>query len=84
MSERTVVRRLASAGMKACRPAVKPMLTTQHKLNRLIWAQEIMRWTREQWASALFFFSDETFEVGLTGHNVLEVQCYRKPNERSL
>ena len=35
VSELTVVRRLASAGVKACRPAVKPMLTAQHKLNRL-------------------------------------------------
>ena len=36
MSERTVVRRLASAGVKACRPVVKPMLNAQHKLNRMI------------------------------------------------
>ena len=48
-----MVIRLASAGVKACRPAVKPMPTAQHKLNRLIWAQEHMRWTREQWASVL-------------------------------
>ena len=65
VSERTVVRRLASAGVKACRPAVKPMLNAQHKLNRMIWVQEHVRWTREQWASVLF--SDEaTFEVGAT------------------
>ena len=58
MSERTVVRRLPSAGVKACRPAVMSMLTAQHKLNRLVWAQEHVRWTREQWADVLFF-SDE-------------------------
>ena len=54
VSERTVVRRLASAGVKACRPAVKPMLNAQHKLNRMIWARGHVRWTREQWASVLF------------------------------
>ena len=78
VSECTMVRRLACAGVKACRPAVKSMLNAQHKLNRMIWAQEHVRWTREQWASVLL--SDEaTFEVGETGHNV---RCYRKSNER--
>ena len=73
-----MVRRLASSGVKACRPSVKPMLNAQHKLNRMIWAQGHLRWTREQWASVLF--SDEAiFEVWATSHNV---RCYQNSNER--
>ena len=47
VNDRTVVRRLACAGVKACRPAVKPMLNALHKLNQMIWAQKHVRWTRE-------------------------------------
>ena len=54
VSERTVVRRLASADVKACRPAVKPMSTAHDKLNLLIWVQEHVRLTIEQCASLLF------------------------------
>ena len=45
ISRRTVSRRLASAGLKAYRPAIKPKLTEKHKLNRLHWALEHVRWT---------------------------------------
>ena len=53
VSELTVVRRLASAGVKACRPAVKPIFNAQHKLNRMIWAQEHVRWPEN---SGLVYF----------------------------
>ena len=43
VSERTVVRRLASAGVKACRPAVKPMPTAQHKL-KFIWKKNAVQY----------------------------------------
>ena len=57
-SECTVVRRLTSADMKACRPAVKPMPRSAQTQS----ARRHVRWKREQWASVLF--SDEaTFEV---------------------
>ena len=45
ISRRTVSTRLASAGLKAYRPAIKPKLTEKHKFNRLHWADEHMRWT---------------------------------------
>ena len=75
--ERTVVRRLISAGVKSCRPAIKSILTAQHKHNRLIWAREHVRWTREQLVGSVLLSDEVTFEVGATGH---DVRCYGKSN----
>ena len=57
VSARTVVRRLNSVGLYAHRPALKPKLTVNQKLNRLSWAKDHKRWNRVQWSNVLF--SDE-------------------------
>ena len=54
ISRRTVARKLASAGLKAYQPTINPKLTEQHKLNRLHWAYEHVRWTHTQWKNVLF------------------------------
>ena len=78
ISRRTVSRRLASAGLKAYRPAIKPKLTEQHKLNRLHWAHEHVRWTHTQWENVLFC-DEASFDVNISDH---KRRCYRMKNER--
>ena len=54
ISSSTVRRRLATAGLQAHRPFVGPLLTAQHRLRRLQWAQEHRHWTPARWRSVLF------------------------------
>ena len=58
VSERTVRRRLAAAGLAARRPYVGPVLSAHHRQNRLQWAQRHLRMTRRDWRAVLF--SDES------------------------
>ena len=54
ISVQTVRRRLHEQNLHARRPAVRPRLTQAHRLRRLAWARQHVRWTRQQWASVLF------------------------------
>lgn len=54
VSSRTLRRRLATAGLAARRPFVGPILTPQHRLRRLTWAQEHVGWTTARWRTVLF------------------------------
>lgn len=77
-SRHTVRRRLLESGLRARRPAVRPMLSAQHRLNRHQWAREHLRWTCEQWSRVLF--SDEAaFQVDQKDGRIY---CYRRRNER--
>ena len=78
VSRQTVVRRLNQVGLKACRPAVRPLLSDVKKNNRLVWARQHIRWTVDQWSRVLF--SDEaTFEIDSTDRRL---RCYRRTGER--
>jgi Mn-dependent DtxR family transcriptional regulator len=44
ISQRTVQRRLAEAGLRARRPYRGPMLTQRHCQRRLDWARRHLRW----------------------------------------
>ena len=72
------MRGLDQAGMKARRPAVRPLISDRNKLNRFQWAREHIRWTVDDWSGVLF--SDEaTFEIDSTDRRL---RCYRRVGER--
>lgn len=54
----TVRRRLRQNQLNARRPFRAPILTERNRANRLQWAQNHLRWTRQRWGSVLF--SDES------------------------
>lgn len=58
VSLRTVQRRLNELGLKARRPAKKPLLSKNMKQNRLIWCKERRIWTIDDWNNVIF--SDES------------------------
>lgn len=77
-SRQSVVRRLNRAGLKAHRPAVRPLLTDINKTKRLEWARKHIRWTLDDWSGVLF--SDEaTFEIDSVDRRL---RCYRRVGER--
>ena len=53
VSDRTVRRRLASAGLRARIPRKKPFLNAVQHQKRLKWAKEHASWTVEQWKRVL-------------------------------
>lgn len=57
ISAKTVRRRLAAAHLENRRPARRPILTPQHRLARLAWAQQHINWRHLDWKRVLF--SDE-------------------------
>ncbi|CAJ0927773.1 unnamed protein product [Ranitomeya imitator] len=58
----TVKRRLCAAGLHGKIAARKPLLRTDNKEKRLVWAKEHKEWTLDQWKSVLW--SDESkFEI---------------------
>ena len=61
ISSKTVLRRLASQGIRCRRPVQKQMLTDRHIAARLEWARRYRRWTLQQWSSIVF--SDEKLFV---------------------
>ena len=65
-------------GLYAHRPALKPKLTENQKVNRLAWAKDHRRWNRAQWSDVLF--SDEaTYVVDAVDR---KIRCFRKKGER--
>ena len=54
ISAQTVRNRLREAGLRACRPVVRQVLTRHHRQQRRLWAQTHRRWTRQDWQKVLF------------------------------
>ena len=54
ISAQTVRNRLREAGLRACRPVVRQVLTSHHRQQRRLWAQTHCRWTRQDWQKVLF------------------------------
>ena len=53
-SAQTVRNRLREAGLRACKPVVRQILTRHHQQQRRLWAQTHRRWTRRDWQKVLF------------------------------
>ena len=49
ISAQTVCNRLRKAGLRACRPVVRQVLTRHHRQQCCLWAQTHRRWTRQDW-----------------------------------
>ncbi|XP_071208047.1 uncharacterized protein, partial [Salvelinus alpinus] len=54
ISAQTVRNRRREAGLRACRTAVRQVLTRHHRQQRRLWAQTHRRWTRQDWQKVLF------------------------------
>ena len=78
IGSKTVIRRLASFGLKPRRPARRYGLTNHHKQRRLAWATAHRRWTLRQWENVVF--SDES-PFPLERHDTRE-RVYRRQGER--
>lgn len=78
ISAQTVRNRLREAGLRACRPVVRQVLTRHHRQQRRLWAQTHRRWTRQDWQKVLF--TDES-QFCLTGGDG-RIYAYRRRNER--
>uniref|UniRef100_A0AAZ3QS43 Transposase Tc1-like domain-containing protein n=1 Tax=Oncorhynchus tshawytscha TaxID=74940 RepID=A0AAZ3QS43_ONCTS len=59
ISAPTVRNRLREAGLRACGPVVRQVLTRHHWQQRCLWAQTHHRWTRQDWQKVLF--TDESW-----------------------
>uniref|UniRef100_A0AAZ3P5S5 Transposase Tc1-like domain-containing protein n=1 Tax=Oncorhynchus tshawytscha TaxID=74940 RepID=A0AAZ3P5S5_ONCTS len=46
ISAQTVHNRLREAGLRACRPVIRQVLTRHHRQQRRLWSQTHRRWTR--------------------------------------
>jgi hypothetical protein len=46
--------RLREAGLRACRPVIRQVLTRHHRQQRCLWAQTHHRWTRQDSQKVLF------------------------------
>lgn len=57
-SIRTAYRRLAEAGIRSYRPAIRIPLSVDHKKRRKQWCQEHSTWSQEQWRAVMW--SDES------------------------
>lgn len=58
ISAKTVQRRLNEIGLRANRPAKKPLLTQKMKKTRFEWAKTFKNWTVDDWSQVIF--SDES------------------------
>uniref|UniRef100_A0A673YR65 Tc1-like transposase DDE domain-containing protein n=1 Tax=Salmo trutta TaxID=8032 RepID=A0A673YR65_SALTR len=77
ISAQTVRNRLREAGLRACRPVVRQVLTRHHWQQRRLWAQTHRRWTRQDWQKVLF--PDESRFCLTRGDGRIHV--YRRRNE---
>lgn len=78
ISSRTVRRRLREAELSNRRPAKKPLLTREHRVQRLNFARVHQNWTINDWKQVLF--SDET-RVSLKAPDGRE-RVWRRRGER--
>uniref|UniRef100_A0A674E0K0 Tc1-like transposase DDE domain-containing protein n=1 Tax=Salmo trutta TaxID=8032 RepID=A0A674E0K0_SALTR len=75
ISAQTVRNRLREAGLSACRPVVRQVLTRHHQQQRRLWAQTHHRWTRQDWQKVLF--TDELRFCLTRGDGRIHVYCRR-------
>ena len=54
ISAPTVRNRLREAGLRACKPVVRQVLTRHHRQQCRQWAQTHRHWTRQDWQKVLF------------------------------
>ena len=54
ISAQTLRNRVREAGLSACRPVVRQVLTKHHRQQHCLWAQTHRRWTRQDWQKVLF------------------------------
>uniref|UniRef100_A0A673XBW2 Uncharacterized protein n=1 Tax=Salmo trutta TaxID=8032 RepID=A0A673XBW2_SALTR len=78
MSAQTVHNRLKEAGLRACRPVVRQVLTRHHRKQHHLWAQTHRRWTRQDWQKVLF--TDELRFFLTRGDG--RIRIYRLRNDR--
>ena len=77
MSKQTVRNRLHSMGLKSRRARRKPLLTDEHKRNRLRWARAHRRWRLRDWRRCMF-----TDEVRITLHSGdSRIRVWRRDDE---
>ncbi|XP_019944313.2 uncharacterized protein [Paralichthys olivaceus] len=62
ISAQTVRNRLREAGLRACRPVVRQVLTRHHQQQHRLWAQTHLSWTRQEWQKVTW--SGINLEVG--------------------
>ena len=73
ISAQTVRNRLREAGLRACRPVVRQVLTRHHRQQRRLWAQTHRRWTRQDWQKVLF--TDESRFCLTRGDGRIRIYC---------
>ena len=78
ISAQTVRNRVREAGLRACKPDVRQVLTRHQRQQRRLWAQNPHRQTRQDWQIALF--TDESRICLTRGDGRINV--YRQRNER--
>lgn len=78
ISALTVRRRLKEAGLASRKPAIAPLLTAAHRVQRLRFARNHANWTVDDWKRVLF--TDET-RVSLKSPDGRE-RVWRRPGER--
>jgi hypothetical protein len=78
ISAQTVRNRLREAGLGACRPVVRQVLTRHHRQQRRLWAQTHHHWTRQDWKKVIF--TDESRFCLTRGDGRIRVQ--RRRTER--
>uniref|UniRef100_A0A673YTE9 Transposase Tc1-like domain-containing protein n=1 Tax=Salmo trutta TaxID=8032 RepID=A0A673YTE9_SALTR len=58
ISAQNVHNRLREAGLRACRPVVRQVLTRHHQQQRHLWAQTHRCWTRQDWQKRIHIIGD--------------------------
>ena len=78
ISAQTVCNWLREAGLRACRPVVRQVLTRHHRPQRRSWAQTHRLWTRQDRQKVLF--TDESRFCLTKGDG--RIRVYHRRNER--
>ena len=71
ISAQTVRNRLREAGLRACRPFVRQVLTRHDRQQRRLCGQTYRRWTRQDWQKV--FFTDESWFCLTSGDGRIHV-----------
>ena len=80
VSNRTVRRRLFSAGLRARKPSKRPYLNDKQRKKRLSWAREHLEWTKDNWKKVLW--SDKT-KISIFGSDGVRY-VRRRPGEDNM